>query len=144
VDQFNLIAQTKVLDYNGAGTGIASWTVRKTSNPASLFLYALTSTYVSTQPVSLSRVDFPSLEEWHAFCANSGYECNAVISSDMTRDQLLDAICTTGRASWHKSQGKYVVVVDKERSSPTQLFSHRNSTNFSASKEFPEQPHALK
>ncbi len=145
VDQFNCIAQTRVLDYKGPsyGSGPSAWALNLTSNPASMFLYVLTS-HVNPRPVSFDRIDWPVLEQWHQWCDEHGYEVNAVISREQPRNKLLQAICTAGRAHPGRIDGKYTVILDAERPAPVQHFTPRNSWSFSGSKEFPEKPHALK
>jgi len=145
IDQFNLVAKTKIRDYSGSGSGPSAWTLAVSSNPASLFAYVLTSDRISPRPVLDTKIDWPALEDWHAFCAEHGYACNAVVTSEMTRDQLLEAICSTARASWDKTiDGKYTVIVDKEQPAAVQLFTPRNSRDFQGTKVFPDIPHALK
>ena len=143
IDQFNLVAQTRVRDYSGSGSGPAAWTPALTSNPASLYLYLLTG-QPNPQPVTDDRIDWPALEAWHTWCAEHGYECNAVLSSDQPRDQILAGIAACGRALPAKIDGIHTVILDAERPTPVQLITPRNSWGFSACKAFPDQPHALK
>ncbi|MCF7947203.1 MAG: hypothetical protein K9M94_01275, partial [Spirochaetia bacterium] len=145
VDQFNCVAQTRILNYRGptAGSGPSAWSLELTSNPASMYLYVLTS-HINSRPVSYDRIDWPTLESWHQWCDEHGYEVNAVISREQPRDKLLQAICTAGRAHPGRIDGKYTVILDAERATPIQHFTPRNSWGFSGQKEFPEKPHALK
>lgn len=146
IDQFNCVAQLNTHDYIGTGTGASQWTVGATSNPASMFLYVLKNDKINPHPVNDLQIDYPALEAWHNYCADSNhpYECNAVISSDMTVQNILNSICSTGKAAWNVVDGKYTVSIDDVVTDVTQMFTPRNSYNFQGSKVFADVPTALK
>ena len=144
IDQFNLIAQTRIPDYNGWGTGTGAWPVRNTTNPASLYLYVLRGTSVTNRPLADNRIDWAAFEAWHQFCASHSYQCNAVIVGGKTRNELLQAIAQTGRALPAKRDGKHTIILDVERPAPIQHFSPRNSRSFVGRKTFAATPHALR
>jgi len=143
VDQFNLLVQSMVLDYDGSGSGPAAWSLRATSNPASLALYVLRGEQ-NPDPVSDSRINWESFEYWHDWCAANGMEYNAVLQGHKTVSELLADIASVGRAFIYPLDGEYTVVVDAPRASAVQFFTPRNSSDFSGSKDFEEPPHALK
>jgi hypothetical protein len=146
LDRVNMVGRLSCRKYNGGGSGAAFWSAGYTKNPASAFLYMLTNDYVSPRTVSDDMIDWTSLEEWYTFCdtfelgVDDGYEFNAYIISDIKRREVLSSICEAGRAFWVFSDGKYRVVIDKERTNVVQLFTPRNSWGFSASKNFADPP----
>lgn len=144
VDQLSCVVSSVVPDYSGTGSGIGAWTPRVSSNPASLYLYVLTDPKINPRPRSFDSINWPELEAWHAFCADKGYQCDMIIDQDIDRDTLLAQIAQCGRATPVKVNGKYYCVVDAVRPAPMQIFSPRNSWDYSGSKAFPDYPHALK
>ena len=143
IDQFNLIAQTNIKRYSGSGTGAAAWTKALTANPAAMFLYVLQG-QINSDPVADSAIDWSALEEWHEWCNEHNYTCNAVVSQGITISQLLKQIGLTARAEFGKRNSLFTVIQDKARDVPVQLFSPRNTRNFSSTKAFADIPHALK
>jgi hypothetical protein len=144
VDQFNFIAHSKVPVYSGSGSGSSQWAVSSlTSNPAALFLWVLRG-LPNPRPASDSNIDWVSLEIWYSWCETSVHECNTVVTSAMPLKEILQKICSTGRASFTKLDGKYTIIQDIPRTTPIQHFSSRNSWGFSGAKAFPDMPHGLK
>ena|GEM_PF-3347069 len=144
VSQLSCIARLVARDWNGAGSGAAYWPVGQTANPASAYLYILTSARANPRPTADSAIDWTAFESWHQFCSEKGYECNMVLNQQLDRDSLLDTIAQCGRAIGIKLYGKYSVVVDRERGVPMQMITPRNSWGYTGSKAFPDFPHALK
>ncbi len=142
IDQFNFIAQTNIKRYTGSGSGPSLWTKALTSNPASMFLYTLQG-QCNSDPVADSSIDWTALEEWYDWCDENDYTCNAVVSKSITISQLLNQIALTARAEFNKRNSLYTIIQDKARPSPVQLFSPRNTWDFSSTKTFADIPHAL-
>jgi hypothetical protein len=126
IDNFNFVAQSVVPDYTPA-TG--AWTPRLTKNPASMLLYALQGK-VNPDPVADSDIDWDSLRDFWAFCNDKNYTCNAVQGDRELFSVLCAKIAKTGRASILRMNGKFSVVIDRERPAPVQLFSPRNTINY--------------
>jgi len=149
IDNFNCIAQTNVLNYVGTGSGVVQWTKALTSNPASMFLYAISSPHITkkymdlTDPIQVAKIDWDSLESWHTFCATKDFECNIHTKESLTLQETLNRICATGRASWHLLDGKYTIIIDSEKVNVVQYVTPRNSFDFSGSKAFNNQPSML-
>ncbi|WP_321991537.1 YCF48-related protein [Marispirochaeta aestuarii] len=144
IDQLNYIAQLHTLAHNEVGTGPTSWEYGPTSNPAALFRYVLQDSYINPEPVPDSKIDWPVLEEWFAFCKEKGFECNAVVIGDTTINDLLNFITSTGRATWSQIDGKYTVIIDKENPIITQYFTPRNSWDFTGHRAFNKLPTTLR
>lgn len=144
VDEFNLVAQSRCRVYAGTGTGPSAWTqLSATSNPAALWLYALTNGSVNAEPATDDEIDWPTIEAWYEWCESHGYTCDVVSTNGEAAEQLLEAIATTGRASYTMVDTKHSVVLDAERTAPVQLITPRNSSGYRYSKQFPLLPHAL-
>lgn len=145
VDQFNFVGQTKARTYSGAGTGPSFWTSPvATSNPAALFVYALTSENVHPSPVSDDRIDWETIEDWYTWCDTNGWECNGVITGEEKISDILKKIASTGRAQISQIDDKFTIIHDTTRPSAVQQFTPRNSSEFQGTKSFPESAHALK
>lgn len=141
IDSLNFIGQSRVKDYDGVP---GSWTVRATSNPASLFRAVLQNSFCPDARAD-AELDLTMLEDWWDFCRTNGYEFNAIIDTAVTVPSLLHDIAAAGRASPTFVDGKYSVVIDRAwTGDPAQFFTPRNSWGFSATKRFPDYPHALR
>lgn len=140
IDQFNLVAESIVPDWDGAQ---GRWIARATSRPASLYRHVLLGP-ANPRPVTLARLDEPSLTEWHAANVVAKQEFNAVIDYQTTTFELLQKIAAAGRATFAMPNGRYGVVRDVPDQIPVQVFSPRNSWGFRGHKIYVDYPHALK
>lgn len=142
---------TSVLNtYNGS-----SWVKAPTNNPAWVYADILTGN-VTKRPVDLSRLHTPSLAEWANYCdeiPTSGtlydyiekrFTCNFVLDFSTTAQQLLNRVANAANASFNLIDGKYGVLLDVQRTVPVQIFTPRNSSDFSSSRAYTSRPHALK
>jgi hypothetical protein len=127
IDTFNFVAQSRVPDYSPVEH---VWMPNLTRNPASMLLYALQGK-INPAPVADADIDWEALREFWIFCAQKGYTCNAIQGGRELFSVLCARIAKTGRASVLRINGKFSVVVDKERPAPVQLFSPRNTLGYS-------------
>jgi len=139
VDEFNVLASSIIPDWNGS----ASWITRVSNNPASLARWVLTGP-ANPRPLALSRLDSAAFEYFHEFCTAKGFTYNKVIDYDVNVWALFTEICYAGRARPLVIDGIFTVRVDEAQNVPHQIFSPRNSRNFSGLKSFPDIPHALR
>jgi hypothetical protein len=140
VDQLSGLVKQKIPDYD-ADTG--TWIKRTTSNPASLFRFVLQSEFNPT-PVGDERVMVSVLEDWHGFCAENDLAYNAVIDFGTNVDDVLQEIAAAGRASVHRPDGRYGVVIDRPQDfSEALLVTPRNSFGYEYERVYPDVPHAL-
>ena len=145
IDEFNFIAQTTTYVYSGSGSGAAQWTtVSATSNPAALFLYILRNQRVNKRVTENSQIDWESFEAWYTFCEDKEFEANLYITNDIKISEILDRIATLGRATWSMVDGKFLIIIDKERDDIIQYFTPRNSRDFEGEKSFSDVPNCLK
>lgn len=142
---------SSVLDvWNGS-----AWELQRTNNPAWVFADLLTGT-VNKKALSKSRLHLTSLTEWANYCDeippdapnrefnDPRFECNMVLDFDTTLQSVLNMVTNAAHASLNLVDGKYGVLIDKLRTTPVQIFTPRNSSNFSSTRSYQEVPHALK
>jgi hypothetical protein len=137
IDSFNYIATSKLPVYSGGGSGALYWLLSaETSNPASALLYALQSR-AAQESVKNDDIDWPSLERFYEWCEQKDengvckYTCNAYLSEAVTIAELLRMIGSTARADILRIDSKISVVQDIERYAPMQLFTPKNTKNYS-------------
>jgi hypothetical protein len=142
---------TSVLDvWNGS-----AWVKQATKNPA--WIYAdLLSGQVNKRALPKSRLHTTSLLEWANFCdqvptpptgetfSQPRFQCNFILDYSSTVQQAIAQVTSAAQASFNIIDGKYGVLIDKLKTVPVQVFTPRNSRNFSATKVFAPRPHALK
>ena len=129
ISELSCLASGYVRDWDGIGWN--DWVT--TSNPAPHFRsVGLT----SARPIPLSMVDEDGLVSWRQACIDNGYEVNSIIE-DASMSSSLQIIASAGYASPYHSE-IWGVVRDYDRSaeSPIQIFSPRNSNEFSWRKDF--------
>lgn len=140
LDQLNFIVKQKVLDYDNTASPPV-WTRRVTSNPASLYRYALQCP-ANAKALADERIIITDLEEWHTYCEERGYTYNRIIDYDASLDDILRDIAAAGAASPDIVDGKRTVVVDREKDVITQIITPRNSWQFTGELIYPVLPHA--
>jgi len=142
---------TSVLDtWNGT-----TWTKQATNNPAWIFVDLMTGE-LNKNALPKTRLHLPSLLEWSQFCdqvptAPTGstfvlprFQCNFILDFDTTLQSIINQVCSAGQASLNIVEGKYGVLIDKKRTVPVQIFTPRNSSAFSSTRNYSISPHALK
>lgn len=144
---------TSVLDVWDSGT--SSWKKEVTSNPAWVFADLLTG-QVNKRAISKSRLHIDSLVEWADFCdeipeAPAGqdfvtprFRTNFILDYDTTLQTILNQVSNACQASLNIIDGKYGVLLDIKRTIPVQVFTPRNSSNFSSVRNYSVRPHAVK
>lgn len=140
IDQFNAVFQLRCLDWN---SGTSTWIEGETSNPASIFRYVLQGA-ANHRPYPDSLIDLTSLQNWHVFCVANGFTFNHVKDYRSSIWDTLNAVCSAGRASITRIDGRIGVVYDYLQTVPVQHFTPRNSWDFSAKKNFFTPIHAWK
>lgn len=119
------------------------WVDLPTSNPASLYRYALQGA-ANEKAVSDSGVDLEALKEWHVCCAVNGFEYNAVIDTAMSVSDLLKEIAAAGRARPAAPELIWSVIRETPDAQPVQMFTPVNSADFKGALVYPDVPHALR
>jgi len=140
VDQFNALCQLRCLDWDA---GSSTWVSRATSNPASILRYVLQGV-ANHRPLADSLIDLTTLQNWHVFCAANGFTFNHVKDYRSSVWETLAMICSAGRASITRIDGRIGVVYDYLKTVPVQHFTPKNSWGFSAKKDFVTPIHGWK
>lgn len=132
LDQISVVAQSVFPVWNGE-----DWnTLLPTSNPASCYLGALRSNFL-TKRVSDDRIDWQAVKTFYEWCETNNYECNGVISNGEQVFNILNKILQTSRANFYLKDGLYSLTHDVPVTNPVALFTPKNSRNFTAQKLFP-------
>lgn len=132
-----------------------TWSKQITDNPAWVFCDLLTGD-VNPKPMPKSKLHMESILEWAAYCDEipesnplkeftaKRFTCNFVLDFDTTLQSLLNSVCNGAQASLNIIDGKYGVLIDKLKTTPIQIFTPRNSWDFSSTRNYFTPPHALK
>ena len=144
VDGVNAVVQTIAQDWDRT---TQTWKLRATSNPASLFAYVLThpgNAYRIKMSEVNQLIDFATLQTWHEYCDDNGFEFNSVVTQTQSVMDILRDICAAGKASPTYIDAKWSVIVDKPRTYVTQHFTPHNSWGFESTKVLPRLPDAFR
>lgn len=139
LEQLSCLASGYVLDWDGS-----AWvTLTTTSNPAPHFRDVLAGT-LAAEPLPADMIDDDNLVEWRTHCSTNTYTCDVVVDGRSGGD-VLRMIAATGYARPRMSE-TWGVVIDKDRSaeSPVQIFTPRNTSNFSFARAFTPRPTGLR
>jgi hypothetical protein len=146
VNNFTAVATSIVDVWDGT-----QFVKQATRNPAWHYLDVLKGTG-AVRPAPASRIDLAGLKEWADWCDSSAAnapglprnQCDLVVSGEYTSWQVLKLITATGDASPALRSGKYSVAIDRPKSTPVQMFTPRNSWEFSSTRSYHIQPHGLR
>jgi sulfur carrier protein ThiS len=128
------------------------WKEETSNNPAWVFAGILTNNS-NQRAVGLDRLDVDSLVRWAKYCDEQkitfqgneiGFECNFVLDYSITVKQLLEQVCSAGRATLNLNNGKYGVLIDELKETPTQMFNQRNVTSMGVSREYVKTPDGIR
>tara|TARA_R110000851_G_scaffold91621_1_gene199970 strand:- start:2975 stop:7225 length:4251 start_codon:yes stop_codon:yes gene_type:complete len=131
------------------------WNLGLTQNPAWVFADLLTGP-INKKAIPQSQLDTDSLLEWAAFCEevpdsppgedfiDPRFTSNFVLDYGTTLQSVLASVSSSAQSSLNLVDGKYGVLIDRDRTIPTQIFTPRNSWGFSSSRSYVELPHAFK
>ena len=143
---------TSILDvWNGS-----AWVKQATDNPAWVFADLLTGE-ANKRAIDKSRLHIPSLVEWANFCNAiptappsvvtynfKRFTCNFILDYPATLQEVLSQVASSSQAGINIIDGKYGVLVDRLRTTPVQIFTPRNSKNFSSVRSYTRRPDAVK
>jgi hypothetical protein len=144
---------TSVLDTWNELAGL--WEKQATANPAWVFVDLLTGE-TSKKPIPKNRLHLPSILEWRDFCDEvpdspmgqdfilPRFQCNFVLDYDSTLQQVLNSVTSASQASLNVIDGQYGVLIDKLKTVPVQIFTPRNSRDFTSKRAYTEKPHAVR
>lgn len=128
------------------------WKEEISNNPAWVFASILTNNS-NQRAISFDQLDVDSLVVWANYCETNtiylqsnliGFECNFVLENGITLKDLLDKVCATGRATLNVNNGKYGVIIDEYKTTPTQMFNPRNIISMEVSRSYVKTANALR
>lgn len=126
------------------------WSYELSNNPAWALLEVLRGP-LNKRPIPDSKIDLDSFERWAAYCdsphPNHGLprcEFDHVVDYYSTIFQLAQTITAAGRATLMPGDAKYGIIIDKEQTTPIQVFTPHNSTGFKGTRTFIPAPHAFR
>lgn len=153
LDNFSVEVESRLATYD---TGTNSWNVPTfdpatgdgsggalTSNPAWVYADVLAGD-ANARALDRSDLDGATLKDWADFCNTEGFEYNSPGDSKTNVFELAKTVASAGRASYGVVDGQFTVVQDRPQSTPRQMFTPRNSWNFSSQRQFPKVPHGIK
>ena len=149
VDELSAYCRARI-DYTYNGIAHNDYT----SNPSHIVQHMLRNT---RKPLPIERIDLPSFKDYADYCntllsfTNNNVvtqfkrsEFNGIIDYQATLKSVVDSVLGNAYGSLTVVDGKYRIITDKPRSTPIQVFTPRNSSNFNGTRNFNSQPHALK
>lgn len=143
---------TSVLDVYDGDT--ETWSLQPTNNPAWIFTDLLIG-QTNKRAIAKSRLHLESLVEWAEFCDEvptpppgmdfffGRFECNFILDFQSTLQSALGQIASAAQASLNIVDGKYGVLLDKNRTTPVQIFTPRNSRGFASSRNYTTKPSGI-
>lgn len=144
---------SSVLRYYDVDT--QSWPRKVTSNPAWVFVDLLTGE-VNKRPLPLGRLHIDSIFAWEEYCdeiptpppgqeyLEPRFQCNFILDYDTTLHGVLMQVGSSAQASLNIIDGKYGVLIDRFKDTPVQVFTPRNSKDFSSTRIYGPRPHGVK
>lgn len=135
--------------------GTETWSRQVTSNPAWVLVDLLTGE-VNKKAVDFSRLHLPSIVEWANYCAEvptpppsqtflfPRFQCNFILDYETTLQGVIQQVGGASQASLSVIDGKYGVLVDRLKNTPVQVFTPRNSKDFSSTRLYSTRPDAVK
>lgn len=145
IDSLNCIAQRKLRSWNKVGQTFNAPAI--TRDPAWAYLDILTG-LGNARPIAsgdeINKIHLDDLADWATANAAEGFFYDEVIDYSTSVFDALNRACGVGRAALSNRDGKWTVILEKAGGSPVQLFTPRNSWDFSGSKRFVNFPHALR
>lgn len=141
LDNCSAFAQRICLDYDSESD---TWIERATSNPASLYRYALQSP-AQQKAVADAGIDLQQLEDWHDFCRLKNLKYDRVQDQAQTPlREVLTEIAAAGRATPRHDGVKWGVTIDRPQDLVVDHISPRNSWDFRCTRTYFAPPHAFK
>lgn len=140
IDTFNALLSSIIPSWD---SDTSTWITRPTNNPADIVRFIWQGA-PNKRALLDAGIDLTKLQEWAEYCEDNGYTFNQPIDSQTSVRELINRVASTGRASAGYQDGKHTVIIDKLQITPVQMFSARNSKDFSMEKRFYTNPHGFR
>lgn len=113
-------------------------------NPADILLDAILGPHTDN-PHNLDAINFESLSAFWQWCHSRNYRFSLPLTSDVSRNELMDTICSAGRGRAYYYRGQLHIAIDRERlEGPRQVIGPENARNFVFSRSFGASNDALR
>lgn len=119
--------------------GKGDWVLNR--HPAWHVYDVLTGT-AAVSPVDPEMIDIESFKEWEKTYPD--WLVDVAIDGNYTRLEVINSMCSAGKAFFTMINGKYTIVLDKVEKTPVAAISPRNSFDFSFTKAFEQTIHGFK
>ena len=141
LDDFNALVSRVCDDWDHVSE---SWVERETSNPASLYRFALQSA-ANAKPVSDEGIDLDQCIEFHDFCRLNDLKYDRVMDDpEFTLRDALSEIAAAGRASPRHDGIKWGVTIDRPQDLVIDHINPRNSKGFRVTRSYFEPPEGFR
>ena len=124
-----------------------AWFERPTNNPASLYRYVLQGA-PNTKPQADAKLDLGTpasfFEDFWQWCSDNNFAYNAVTSTAKSVFDQCVEICSAGRCSPQRIDGRWAGVIDRPRTLITGHYTPHNSWNLEFGGTFPQLPHGIR
>lgn len=154
VQNLSVIATSVLNTYDASGNMVGRVATR---NPAWIAIDILCGA-ANPRPIRLDQIDWPAWKALADICdtprtwniggqtiTSPRFICDAIIDYETTVKELIESVLSTCRSGLTIGlNGRYSVMFDGERTIPRQVITPSNSWNFTASRQFPPEVHALK
>lgn len=104
-----------------------TWVNRFTSNPASIYRHVLQDNIAMARPQADALLDLDNLAKAHEFWDDRGWEWNFVCDASVSVFERLQSICAAGLASPTMVDGRWGIIIDKERDHVACAFTSANA-----------------
>lgn len=140
LDELNVEASRVCPDWDYA---TQTWITRETSNPASLYRYALQSPSCA-YPSDNSEIDLDVMADWHNMCRIKDLKYDRIHDFEASQSEVLIAIAAAGRASPHHDGVKWSVVIDRPTDLIADHISEANAHDLNWQHSYVKPPHAFR
>jgi hypothetical protein len=141
LDTVNCIAHSKCKSWNPSLSPPQWVNDTATNYPHDLFRHVLQGP-ANARPVADSKLDLTQLEAWGTYCRQQGFRYNKPVSEARSVFDTLQEIAAAGRAVVVFKDGKWSVAYDEQSTPTIQVFTPRNSRDFTATHDYVDLPHA--
>lgn len=147
LDNINMLATTVVPqvtsndwsdDWSGWWEKRNDFTFVTTEHPPAIYKWLLQGPSNAKQ-IGIDKIDTDALAAWSTNCTDKGWRCSEYLDYEMAFKNLLNNVAMTGRAQFSMRNGKFSVVESVKKTIPTQLFTPKNSRDFTSKRTFPEK-----
>lgn len=153
LDELNCMVSGKYRTVEKRADGsYGGWTDSKTytDNPASIVLDILTNKYLRGEyAYSDSELDIESFREFYIWCdtvneTKPKYRCNGIMTTQTRTDEMVNRICSIGRAFKTLNGRKWGICIDNERDTPVMVINNQSILSASNQISFDELPDAYR